>query len=307
MPYPGPDSDPESVDVFLYLRPESNGVEVESAVMSVIGHSGYYHSAISLVYLANIPGEYIIDNHIVERHYELRLYFAVHGGAAFTASMRDRFSRYYGVPFDARRVIGAFEALRRLNWTPEELFSLWVAEADLTRINGQVVKRHKDVWIVNYDVPALLHKNTAATDIAVMVFRTRAGYPHFLGLASSFRETLVERGLLRSGMPIERAVHLSRSPFEQLLDGRDYLLGSDGQPLGMKQASFAAYLSGRGMSSEAIEGLVEHPICRVAGRYGTTESNLLEVCEGCSYEDAWEMVDRISVQMTLPGRSFFNA
>lgn len=307
VPYPGPDPDSGSVDVFLYLRPETNGVEVESAVLSVIQNCGYYRSDISLIYLANVPGEFIVDRHIVERHYELRLFFAVHGGAAFTPAMRQRFAGSYDQPFDASRVIGAFEALRRLGWTPEELFGLWVEEADVARINGQVVKRYGDLWIVNYDVPALLHKNTASTDIAVMVFRTRVGYPHFLGLLPAFREVLVGRGLLRNGVPIERALHISRCPFEQLLDGRDYLLARDGEPIGVEASSFATFLASRGMTPRQIHGLIEHPICRITGAEGSTECNLFEVCEGCSYDEAWRMIGRICAQRTLPGRSFFSA
>jgi hypothetical protein len=239
----------------------------------------------------------------VERHYALRLHFAVLGGAAFVPEMRDQFSEYYHQPFSDERVIGAFDALRRFNWEPEELFGLWVAEEAVTRIAGQVIKQYKGVWIVNYDIPALLHKNNAGTDIAVMAFRTGMGYPRFFEMAGRMRAELVEGDLLRRGMPISRAVHISRSPFEQLLDSRDYLLDMDGQHLGVASSSYAAFLRERGLDPATISGLVEHPICRFDYNLGShSVQNLLDLCEGFSYIDGWNIIQRIEAQTILPRR-----
>lgn len=305
VPYGGPNADPATLDVFVYLRPETNGVAVESTILKVIRACKKDNADIDLVYLANVPGDHIVSRKIVERHYSLRLYFAVHGGEVFTPEMRGQFRRFYGVPFPAQKVIGAFEALRRFGWEPEDLFSLWVDEDAVTRIAGQVVKRYNDVWIVNYDIPALLHKNNAGTDIAVMAFRTRMGYPYFFEVAGRMRKELVASNLLRQNMPIARAVHISRSPFEQLLDSRDYLLGPSGEHLGVSSSSFAAFLYDRGISPPIVEGLVEHPICRFDFDLGDDSvQNVLDLCEGFSYLDAWYIIHRIEAQEMLPGRSF---
>lgn len=306
VPYPGPAPEPESLDVFVYLRPESNGVAVESAILKVVEECRHQNSDVRLVYLANVPGSYIVANHIVERHYALRLFFAVHGGAAFSPAMRTQFEEFYRTPFSNEQVIGAFDALRRFQWEPEDLFGLWVSEDAVTRIAGQVVKRYQNWWIVNYDVPALLHKNNSGTDIAVMTFRTTEGYPHFFGLAAQMREALVERGLLKRGMPIARAVHISRSPFEQLIDARDYLLSPAGEPIGVEESSFARYLAAQGVSSAQILGLINHPVCRFAFGVGAhSEQNILDLCEGFSYEDARNILDRMESQSTLPGQALF--
>ena len=294
-PYPGPDSDPEMLDVFVYLRPETNGVQVESSILSVIKKSPHYRSALNLVYLANIPGDYIVRNRIVERHYGLRLHFAVHGGAAFTPDMQSQFERHYQVPFREQEVIGGFDALRRYQWTPEELFSLWVEEEAVVRIAGQVVKRYKDVFIVNYDIPALLHKNDTETDIAVMVFRTRTGYRHFFRLALQMKDVLVDRGLMRAEMPISRAVHISRSPFEQLIDARDYLLLAPDRPATIWDSSFAQYLLGQGIDHAVIQGAVDHPVCTVS----QDEEHLLELAEGADYPGALELLRRVRSQLVF--------
>jgi hypothetical protein len=302
VPYRGPDPDPDCLDVFLYLRPESNGVQVESTILSVIQSCGEYRTGINLVYMANMPGDYIVRNRIVERHYAMRLFFAVHGGGAFSVDMIRQFESYYAVPFEMENVIGAFEALHRFGWQPEELFALWVAEKDVTRIAGQVVKRYQGLFIVNYDIPALLHKNNTDTDIAVMAFRTRVGYRHFFELADRMREALVERGLLRTGLPIARAVHISRSPFEQLVDTRDYLLRPDGSPAELEDSSFACFLMERGIPAAVVQGLTDHPICMFDfGVDVATDQHLLELCEGFTYLDGYHILQRIRAQSMMPG------
>lgn len=306
VPYPGPDPDPDALDIFVYLRPETNGVEVESTILSVIQKCEEYREDIKLVYMANIPGGFITEQRIVERHYAVRLYYAVHGGEAFSDDMRRQFEDFYGEPFDPRQVLGAFEALREFEMRPEDLFSLWVEDSEITRIAGQVVKRVRDRWVVNYDMPALLHKNNSDTDIAVMAFRTRAGYPQFFALASQMKARLVERNLLNSRMPIARAVHLSRSPFEQLLDARDYLIDGATSDSLWRESSFAHFLIDRGLHIRHVQGLIEHPIVRFDfGVDAPLDQNLLDLCEGFTYEDAWAIINRMVSQSTIPGQLFY--
>ncbi len=301
VPYGGPDPRPEILDVFMYLRPESNGVAVESRILKLIRDCRQDNADIELVYMANIPGEDMIRRQVVEHHYAVRLYFAVHGGSVFSPEMRRQFSDFYGESFDGQKVIGAFDALRRFGWQPEELFALWVEERAVVRIAGQVVKKYGDLWIVNYDIPALLHKNNAGTDIAVMTFRTSMGYNYFFELAARMQAELVKGSLLRRGMPIARAVHMSRSPFEQLLDSRDYLLDRDGSRLGVEASSFGAFLAGRGLSGAQIRGLVEHPICRFNFDPSVPDlHSLLDLCEGFSYIDGWNILSRITTQLSIP-------
>ena len=70
IPYAGTSDDLRCRDIFVYLRPETNGVLAESSLLRVIGNSSLYRERIELIYLANIPGEFIIENKIVEDHYK---------------------------------------------------------------------------------------------------------------------------------------------------------------------------------------------------------------------------------------------
>lgn len=297
VPYIGPSTDPHELDVLFYLRPESNGVAVESTVLTVIRRCRAEGATIQLGYMANIPGSTIIRRRVVERHYATRLFFAVHGGAAFTPDMRRQFTEHYRQAFHPERVIGAFEALRRLSWHPEQLFDLWVDQAAVARIAGQVVKRYHDMFIVNYDLPALLHKNSVETDIAVMLFRADRGYELFFDLADTIRDALIAGGLLSKRLPISRAVHFSRSPFEQLLDARDYLLQPDGSPVEIEHTSFGRFLLQSGVPCNVIHGLVDHPICWFRDR---GEQSLLDICEGYDYAQAYDVLTRMAAQARLP-------
>ena len=118
VPYAGPDPRSDLLDVFVYLRPETNGVTVESTILRTVKAFRAADKDPMLVYMANVPGSYIVARRIVEHHYALRLFFAVHAGAVFSADMIRQFETVYNHRFSRYRVIGAFEALRRFSLDP---------------------------------------------------------------------------------------------------------------------------------------------------------------------------------------------
>ena len=272
VPYPGPDGSGDVHDIFVYLRPETNGVLVESALLKVVQSCAEYRSSIKLVYLANFPGAYILDQHIVERHYAHKFYFAVHGRRVFTRHMIDSFERQFGVPFADARVIGSFEALSELHESPEQLFSQWVPVSDLLHVNGQSIKRIGDVFIVNYDIPALLHKNTRSTDIAVMLFRCSVDSGYVRQLVDQMRESLIANNTLPSQLPASRAFHFSKGPFEQLLDATGYLRHPDATAVDQHDLSFIRYAETHGYSGDQLMSLVSNPVCV----FEPTEGEFLE-------------------------------
>lgn len=296
VPYPGPQGDGEVQDIFVYLRPETNGVLVESLLLKVIQSCSQYHTGINLVYLANLPGEFILENHIVERHYAYKLYFAVYGGRAFTARMRATFESRFAVGFDSARVIGSFEALRQLGMSPDQLFSRWVDAADVLHVNGQTVKRIDTVFVVNYDIPALLHKNNRGTDIAVMLFRCAVDYSYFGDLVNEMRTTLVDSGVLPKNLPASRAFHFSHGPFEQLLDARGHLRATDGSPVPFSDLSFVRFALAQGVSEADLRSAVDNPICLFAEDGDYVEESIFVYTATDSYAQALEKLARIRAQ-----------
>jgi len=300
IPYPGPSIDPSTEDIFVYLRPESNGYLVESLLLKVIQKNPEYKQRIFFVYLANIPGEFILKNHIVERHYLTRMRFAVLGKMLFTEFMKRDFEDYFKLPFDQADIVGSFEALRRLSWTPDRLFELWVPAEDVLVTSGQSVKRYGGLFIVNYDIPALVQKNAQGTDIAVMLFRTTIGYERFALIFKEMEKALRDAKVLSQGVPADRVFHYSKGPFEQILDGRDYLYSPSGTHIPCEELSFATFLIDKGVPKETIRGVIEHPLVRYYDESGTLRENSIYLyTRGDSYPQAYEKFLAINAQVLL--------
>ncbi|MFO8063277.1 MAG: hypothetical protein ACQETQ_00605 [Spirochaetota bacterium] len=300
VPYPGPETDPEIQDIFVYMRPETNGVVGEGEVLKVIEDCPEYKVDLHLAYLANIPGEFIAANHIVEHHYGVKMSFAVHGKALFTRRMKERFSQHFGEDFDQAPIIGAFEALDRLGIRAEDLFEQWVDEPDMMVINAQSVKRVGSYYVVNYDIPALIHKNNKNTDIAVMLFRTRTSYDYFLSLTAKMREGFIKRGLLSTKGPVSRVLHFSKSPVEQMLDGRGYLYDTEARSVPLAELSFSAYLMRHGISEKEIDGILDNPIAEFDTPRGRIEDHVISYTRNDSYPAALEKLRSMVSQYRIP-------
>jgi hypothetical protein len=300
VPYPGPQISADTQDIFVYLRPETNGVLVESTLLKVIEQCPEYRTGIRLVYLANIPGSYIVAHHVIEAHYAHKFFFAVHGQRFFTPRMREAFEKTFAVPVDRAHVVGSFEALRILKMRPEELFRLWVPPERMLIVDAQSIKQIDGLYVVNYDIPALLHKNTRNTDIAVMLFRCNVEYEYFVELVHQMEERLVTNELLDPRAHPSRAFHYSKGPFEQVLDGLSYLLTPSGQNVDLSALSFVAYAAANGLSPREIVGLVKNPIVMLEDESGSrTEENIYSLTSIDSYPEALEKVRRVVAQLWI--------
>jgi hypothetical protein len=260
IPYAGPDFSGSVEDIFLYLRPESNGVLVESILMGVLRGTPLYREKAEMVYLANLPGDFIIKNHVIEDHYSVNYRFACRGKELFTPFMKSVFEDYFKTDFEDADILGAFEALKHLNLDAEKLFNIWVSDKDMVQINGQSIKKYDNLYIINYDIPALLHKNNYSTDIAVMVLRSSLNKSDFHQMIEAMEQALVEKNIMDSEKPPSRYFHYSKGPFEQILDGLGYLYKPDGEHLPVDNVSFAKKLLESGFSMNEIHGVINNPI-----------------------------------------------
>lgn len=267
-------------DMVVYLRPETNGIQTESVLFRVF-KDPVWHSKVELVYLANVPGAFLLERGVVERHYAARVKFARQGAAAFTQAMRDTFARFFGIPFDQAKVVGAFEAMALLNLDEEALFRIWVPVYDLLDLEGQLVKRvEDDLFVVNYDIPALLTKNHAGTDVAAMVFRTGLSYEEFKTAVDQIRLSLVKEGLLDPDKPEHRVFHWSRGPFEQLLDAQGYVYNVRDEPVDFSDLAFGRFLLGKGETEESIRAALNDPFA--------TGTNLFTATLFATFDQAYD-------------------
>jgi hypothetical protein len=284
--FPGPEGESGSQDIFLYLRPETNGVLVESTLLRVIKGESRYCEKCKIIYLANIPGDFIVRNKIIQQHNTVKIRFAKAGKKEFTPDMRRRFNEYFNLPFKKAPIIGAFKALKRLKIHYEDLFKIRVPPENFTVICGQSVKLYKGYFIVNYDIPALLHKNSRKTDIAVMICRSRLNRHEFHEMVKEMRKKLIQEQVVASDRPLARTFHYSSGPFEQILDGIGYLYDNKGKHLPLSELSFLRYLLEHGFSLDTIVHAINNPIMHFRTPEGVLEENIFSITEGTTYKEA---------------------
>ena len=291
IPYAGASDDLNCRDIFVYLRPETNGILAESSLLRVIESTPLYHEHIQLIYLANIPGEFIVENNVVEDHYRYKISFARCGGRVFTENMREQFERYFLDNFDSSKVVGAFDALEMLKVTEDELFQIRVPAQHVLNLNCQIVKKIEDIYVVNYDIPALLHKSKNETDIAVMLFRSTLANAGFHRMIEEMEEALSNCGVLNTVASFRRAFHYSRGPFEQMLDARGYLYNEDGSHIPIRDLQFCSFLNSKGILWNELGRTLDNPIMT----FRTDSGELIEDCiyaytQDASYHQAYEIL-----------------
>ena len=290
IPFTGPLLEPGYQDLFLYLRPETNGVLAESVLLRVIKSNSIYCDKCRIVYLANIPGDFIVKNRIVQQHCGIKVRFARLGKMAFTGNMQKKFSEQFHTPFRKAPIIGAFEACKRLKIHYEDLFKIWVPPDHLTVIYGQSIKLFGNYYIVNYDIPALLHKNSRKTDIAVMICRSSLNKEEHGLLVADMGKRLVAEKVLAGDRPVARTFHYSSGPFEQILDGIGYLYGENGKHLPLSSISFMAYLLRHGFTQKQILYAVRKPIMRFKKDNGEIfEENIFSLTRDTTYPEAMKI------------------
>ncbi|ADK79625.1 hypothetical protein [Sediminispirochaeta smaragdinae] len=290
----------ECQDIFVYLRPESNGILVESTIMKVIGLKAEVANKIKLIYLANLPGEFISKTRVIEKHYRLKLLFTKKGKSLFTPFMKTQFSQHFGISFEDADILGAFDAMRRLKMSREELFGLWVPEKDLLHVNGQTIKRYHDFFIINYDIPAILHKNIEGTDIAVMIFRTELSAAEFHALITDLVTNLRKEGLVDVKRPFSRVFHYSNGPFEQIRDGLGFLYDKNGNHLPLEKLRFYDYLQKKGLDREHILKTLAYPIFVFNGeRAPYHEETIYEASFSQSYAQAYQTLASAKAQLLI--------
>lgn len=288
VPYSGPDSSGNSIDVFLHLRPESNNVTTESSLLKIVTKSEKYHNNIKMVFLANFPGNYIRKEKIVENHYSYKLRIAKEGKKAFTPKMKEAFNLWFNDNFETAEITTPFETMEKLNITAKELFALWTDEKNILSIYSNTIKKYKDFYILNYDIPAILKKNTAKTDIAVMIFRSFLPWRDFQAMIGKMIESLRLIGVVKDNIPVSHIFHYTKSPFEQIKDGLEYLKD-------LEKISFAAYLQDNKYDMKKVFHYLENPVITIIdSKTGEEKENtIFEFTKGKNYKKAAEFLKTI--------------
>ena len=201
--------------------------------------------------------------------------------------MIDVFEDHYGLPFDHKKVIGAYQALELLQMSEDELFHIWVSPKEYLMVHGQSVKPYKGYYFVNCDIPALLKKNDENTDIFSMILRTNRPYKDIHRLFQTIGQVFKEENILTNPVMYSHVLHYSHGPFEQILDEIGYVYTPDSDHIDLEEISFFRYLVDKGCRPEDILNAVRRPIMPFRTDEDTTvEKNLFNFTYENSYEEA---------------------
>ena len=136
-------------------------------------------------------------------------------------------------------------------------------------------------------------RNTNQTDIFAMILRCYAEYPVIHRLIVDMGRAVHSEGILSGRMPVSRAFHYSKGPFEQILDGIGYVYDSEDQHADLEDLSFFGYLRVRGFSREAILDVVHQPIRVFRMGRDVVERNIFEHTFESSFRDAAEKLEEM--------------
>jgi hypothetical protein len=182
--------------------------------------------------------------------------------------------------------------------TYNDLFNIRVPLSDMLLINGQNIKKFQGYYILNYDIPAILHKNNNSTDIAVMMFRVTMDYEAVHRLIDDMGEALIAADILHPEKPLSRIFHYSKGPFDQVRDAQGYLYTLDNRHEPMEALSFCAYLLKQGFSLNEIRGALDNPVVRVPAANGEiTENYLFSITANDSFKSAAGKFSRMHSQL----------
>lgn len=225
--------DKKSSIVVIAVRPETNKIDYESVIIS-----GCKDLA-SPVYMANLPGNFIRSNQIVSSHYRSQVIFARYPKENISKypEMISLFEDKFQTSFATANIVGSFKAVNELRdetgLDEQELFHKLVPRKDFLEFYGHTIKKIGNFFIVNYDLPAVIHNYSSESNILVMALKIKNNTPFHIVNKSIFdnfmKETSTDildyedRHKMEWFNQVRRTYHISSSHIESMFDLKDYV------------------------------------------------------------------------------------
>ncbi len=154
----------------IYVRPETNKISYEKAILKgILPYS-------DVIYMANLNGELFIKNALILDHYSSQYRFAIYGPEEIKKYpiMAKKIEEYFNIEINSPSLIGSFEAILKMNITPEELFNTFVDDKDFYKIYGQTIKKINGMYIINYDLPAIFLRYDYNSNTFIIVIKLKS-------------------------------------------------------------------------------------------------------------------------------------
>jgi hypothetical protein len=286
------------------VRPESNRLPYEAEIVSVL------KARARVTYIANLNGRLFTEGGILRSRYASQFRFA-RDPRAFLEQYPElalAFEEHFGVPVSEAPIRSSLGDLSEIGLSPEGLFTTIVSDADFLAVKGQTFKRIHGVYIVNYDLPAIVRRYTPEANVFVALAEAEADSDDFYdGLNEALHDTIAshsetplvfgaELSSLSWHERVRRTYHLSMNRLQAMLDMADFVypdasgrLDVAGTPLG------AALVTAGAIGAEALRQAKESHLCRLAAP-GPDLANLAFLPydgHGMDFEALCALVDRI--------------
>ena len=292
------------------VRPESNRLPYEAEIVSVL------KARARVTYIANLNGRLFTEGGILRSRYASQFRFA-RDPRAFLGQYPElalAFEEHFGVSVSEAPIRSSLGDLSEIGLSPEGLFTTIVSDADFLAVKGQTFKRIHGVYIVNYDLPAIVRRYTPEANVFVALAEAEADSDDFYdGLNEALHDTIASHsetplvfGAELSGLSwherVRRTYHLSMNRLQAMLDMADFVypdasgrLDVAGTPLG------AALVKAGAIGAEALRQAKESHLCRLAAP-GPDLANLAFLPydgHGMGFEELCRLV--AGIRPTTPG------
>ncbi len=286
----------------VYVRPETNEVHYEKAI--ILGITPYA----DVVYLANLNGRIFIKDALILDHYASQYRFAVYAKEEMARfpEFVETFENYFKTSFDSSFIIGSFDALIKLNLNDESLFNYIVEDKDFLKLYGQTIKKINNVFVVNYDMPAIIKRYTPKANVFAIAIKFKDKNTSFLEINQSIFDQIKKNNMvivdeefhksLEWNERIRRTYHISRNNVMAMFDMVDFIIRNNNDHLRFIETPLGKTLiEENGISEDFIIRIKEFPIVYIEENGKKRLVNLLEEANGMNMEECVNLIKRIRI------------
>ena len=288
----------------IYVRPESNSIPYEKAIIKGIQNYA------DVIYMANLNGRLFIKDALILEHHASEYRFAIYGKGEMAKypEMIEKFEKHFYVKFDEVEIIGAYEALLKLNINQEELFNTFVDNDHFMRLYGQTIKRINNLYVINYDIPALIEKYTPKSNVFVIVIKFKNDSYTFKKLNFSVSNEIscdVKAPIIFSENAkfneldwiekVKRTYHFSKNHLVAMFDMVDFVFKMDGSHFTYQETPFGNLLITYGINIDFLKKIKEYPIVYLKDIELKKLVNILDEANGKSIKECLELIKNAEI------------
>jgi len=218
----------------------------------------------------------------------------------------ETFENYFKTSFDSSFIIGSFDALIKLNLNDESLFNYIVEDKDFLKLYGQTIKKINNVFVVNYDMPAIIKRYTPKANVFAIAIKFKDKNTSFLEINQSIFDQIKKNNMvivdeefhksLEWNERIRRTYHISRNNVMAMFDMVDFIIRNNNDHLRFIETPLGKTLiEENGISEDFIIRIKEFPIVYIEENGKKRLVNLLEEANGMNMEECVNLIKRIRI------------